>query len=173
MSHPVILTDAARRPEQAAAHLLTDISADVLHRMPGGRGNSIAWLIWHAARQMDVQTAQLTGGTTVWQKGGWAERTGIDRGPDDFGFGDRAEDVAALRVERPSDLLSYLSSCADALVEHIEALDAERLEEVVDESWEPPVTRGVRIVSIIDDAVSHCGQAAYVRGLLEDWSLGV
>ena len=41
------------------------------------------------------------------------------------------------------------------------------LDRVVDESWDPPVTLGVRLVSILNDDTQHVGQAAYVRGLLE------
>ena len=37
---------------------------------------------------------------------------------------------------------------------------------VVDRTWDPPVTLGVRLVSILDDDTQHAGQAAYVRGLL-------
>jgi len=36
---------------------------------------------------------------------------------------------------------------------------------VVDELYSPPVTLGVRLVSIVDDCLQHLGQAAYVRGL--------
>ena len=36
---------------------------------------------------------------------------------------------------------------------------------MVDEHWDPPVTAGVRLVSVIGDALQHLGQAAYVKGL--------
>ena len=42
----------------------------------------------------------------------------------------------------------------------------QQLDEVIDEAWEPPVTLGVRLVSIIDDASQHSGQAVYARRLL-------
>jgi len=41
------------------------------------------------------------------------------------------------------------------------------LDRVVDERWDPPVTLGVRLVSIIDDDVQHAGQAKYLKGLLQ------
>jgi hypothetical protein len=47
----------------------------------------------------------------------------------------------------------------------LEGLAAEDLDRVVDERWDPPVTLGVRLVSIADDSLQHAGQAAYVRGL--------
>ncbi len=37
---------------------------------------------------------------------------------------------------------------------------------VVDESWDPPVTLGVRLVSVISDDLQHVGQAAFVRGIV-------
>jgi hypothetical protein len=37
---------------------------------------------------------------------------------------------------------------------------------VVDRRWDPPVTLGVRLVSVVNDCAQHVGQAAYVRGLL-------
>jgi hypothetical protein len=37
----------------------------------------------------------------------------------------------------------------------------------VDERWDPPVSLGVRLVSVIADDLEHAGQAAYVRGMLE------
>jgi hypothetical protein len=36
----------------------------------------------------------------------------------------------------------------------------------VDQNWDPPVTMGVRLVSVADDSLQHAGQAANVRGLL-------
>jgi len=42
----------------------------------------------------------------------------------------------------------------------------EELDRIVDRRWRPPVTLGVRLVSVLDDSLQHIGQAAYVRGLL-------
>jgi hypothetical protein len=46
-----------------------------------------------------------------------------------------------------------------------EVTDAD-LDRIVDTRWTPPVTLGVRLVSVLDDDMQHSGQAAYVRGLL-------
>ena len=40
------------------------------------------------------------------------------------------------------------------------------LDRVVDRNWHPPVTYGVRLVSILADCLQHAGQAAYAKGLL-------
>lgn len=165
-----LLTDAARRPVDSAKAVLADISAETLHAMPGG-SNSIAWLVWHAARQQDAQISHLSGEAQVWEAG-WEERLGVARGADDIGFGDTPEEVAALRIVEPSELLAYLEAVVSAVVAYVIPLDAAALGEVVDHNWDPPVTRGVRVISTIDDAVAHVAQAAYARGVVEGWRVG-
>lgn len=167
-----VLIDAARRPVAAAGQVLRGISPETLHARPAGRGNSIAWLVWHAARQMDAQLAALSGADQVWSVGGWAARLGIPRGRQAVGFGDTAGDVAGLRVADPGLLLGYVRGVADVFIAYVAGLSAADLAVVVDTSWDPPVTRGVRLVSLIDDAVAHLGQAAYARGLVEEWTIG-
>ena len=49
---------------------------------------------------------------------------------------------------------------------YLATLDDDDLDRVVDTRWDPPVTVGVRLVSVIADDLQHVGQAAYVRGLL-------
>jgi len=41
------------------------------------------------------------------------------------------------------------------------------LDRVVDRRWDPPVTAGVRLVSVVADDLQHVGQAAYLRGLVQ------
>ncbi|MCC2594621.1 DinB family protein [Tessaracoccus sp. OS52] len=172
MDHIQILSDAARRPVESARAVLDGIGQETLHAMPGGRGNSVAWLIWHAARQQDAQLAHLKGSRQVWQDGGWATRLGVGRGDDEIGFGDGAAEVERLRIADPAELLAYLSDVVEAAVDYIAGLTPAQLSEVVDTSWDPPVTRGVRIISTIDDAVAHVAQAAYARGIVEGWRVG-
>jgi hypothetical protein len=79
MDHRDILIDAARRPVDSARQVLEGIGADTLNRTPDGEHSSIAWLIWHAARQQDAQVADMSGADQVWQAQGWAQRFGMDR----------------------------------------------------------------------------------------------
>ena len=55
----------------------------------------------------------------------------------------------------------------DRTLDYLRGLAEGDLDRVVDEGWDPPVTLGVRLVSIVGDSLQHAGQAAYVRGLLE------
>jgi hypothetical protein len=45
-------------------------------------------------------------------------------------------------------------------------VESDDLDRVVDRRWDPPVTMGVRLVSVIGDDYQHVGQDHYVRGLL-------
>ena len=38
---------------------------------------------------------------------------------------------------------------------------------IVDRSWDPPVSLGVRLVSVVADDLQHAGQAAFVRGVAQ------
>ena len=64
------------------------------------------------------------------------------------------------------ELLSeYHEAVIDQSLGYVRGLDAQALDRIVDKRWDPPVTLGVRLVSIVDDCVQHGGQAAYVKGL--------
>jgi hypothetical protein len=171
MTPQELLEDAARRPCEVAGHVLDGIDHDVLHTMPGGTANSVAWLVWHAARQQDAQVAELAGTEQVWAAAGWAGRFGFDLPDGSTGFGHGPADVARVRVSSPELLRDYLDAVVERTAGYVRGLTDAQLDDVVDRAWDPPVTRGVRLVSTVDDAAQHLGQAAYLRGLLEEgWS---
>lgn len=166
-----LLIDAARRAPENAATVLDGLSPTAAHARPGGTQNPIAWLIWHAARQQDFQVAQLSGGTQVWTQADWSARTGIDRDAETIGFGDSAEQVEKFHTENLAALAEYLTATVEATVSYVNSLDDAALETVIDRSWDPPVTRGTRLVSTIEDTAQHLGQAAYARSLVQpDWT---
>ena len=63
-------------------------------------------------------------------------------------------------------LTDYLRAVHEATTAYLAGLTPEDLDRIVDERWDPPVTLGVRLVSVVSDDLQHAGQAAYVRGLL-------
>jgi Protein of unknown function (DUF664) len=64
--------------------------------------------------------------------------------------------------------MGYLDAVDKRTRAALEQLTPAELDRIVDQSWEPPVTLGVRLVSIADDCLQHVGQAAFARGLLFD-----
>lgn len=159
-----ILEDLARRPLDAAERLRPSLTPELVNAHPD-HDNSIAWLLWHAARQMDEQTSDLSGAETVWTAQGFEERFGLDLAPHELGYGHTPEQARAIRVDDPGLLVDHLSAVVEAHIAYLGTLDDEALSDVVDERWDPPVTRGVRLVSIADDAIAHVSQAAYVAGM--------
>ena len=130
--------------------------------------NTIAWLVWHAARVQDHHVAELLASDQVWVHDGWAAKFGLDADPTNTGYGHTAEQVLQVRPERPEALLEYLDAVYARTKPFLAALTPGDLDRVVDRRWDPPVTLGVRLVSIADDGLQHVGQAAYPRGLLVD-----
>lgn len=160
-----ILTDLAQRPVDAAKRLPT-LTAEQLNTHPGDHPNSIAWLLWHSGREVDVQLSDLTGDESMWER--FRERFGLGDLGDSFGYGHTPEQAAEIKVEDQQLLVDYLEATLTALGRYVSELSEADLDEVIDESWTPPVTRGVRLVSIIDDAAVHVGQAAYAAGSLTE-----
>ena len=133
---------------------------------PGPDANPIGWLVWHLARVQDHHVAGLLGTEQFWVSGDWARRCGLEPDPSNIGYGHSVEEVRAVRPEGPGVLLDYLAVVQARTTEMIEGLAPDDLDRVVDRRWDPPVTLGVRVVSVADDCLQHLGQAAYARGLL-------
>jgi len=163
-----VLSDAALRPLQAATALRDRLNPRILNAHPGGHPNSIAWLLWHIGREIDVQVADLTGGEQVWIRSGFADRLGLGDVGDDLGYGHTSHEAAAIKIDDAQALVSYVEAATEALVHYINSLSEDELDHIIDQDWNPPVTRGIRIVSIIDDAAQHIGQAAYALHIAEE-----
>ena len=160
-----ILGDGFTRVAQSLPRTVQDLSpADLLWR-PGEKANPIAWLLWHIGRGTDAQVADLGQRPEVWTEEGWAQRFGLPFPTEASGYGQSAEEVGRFNVNDPDLLLGYCAAAYARAQETLATEDDERLDRVVDTSWNPPVTAGVRWFSILHDATQHLGQAMYVRGL--------
>jgi hypothetical protein len=161
-----LLLELYGRIPPLARNAVSGLDPDQLTTPPAAGANPIAWLVWHLARIQDHHTAQLLEVEQLWVGGDWARRFGLDPDPSNTGFGHTPADVARVRPERPDVLLEYLDAVDGRTRSMLGGLAAADLDRIVDRRWDPPVTMGVRLVSIADDSLQHLGQAAYVRGLL-------
>lgn len=160
-----LLSDAFGRVDEDTRRVVKGLTTDQLGHRPNGTGNSIAWLIWHLARIIDHQVSELAGVKQSWMADGWVERFHLDLAPESTGYGHTSEEVDAVRAE--GGLLSaYTAAVIAHTTRYLHTLTEADYDRVIDDSWDPPVTLGVRLVSIINDATQHLGQAAYVRGIL-------
>jgi hypothetical protein len=164
-SAPLLLEFYGRIPPLAAA-AVKGLDRDQLCRAPEPGANTIGWLVWHLARVQDHHVSELLETEQIWVEGDWAGRCGLEPDPSNTGYGHSAEEVRAVQPESADVLLGYLRAVDARTRTMLESLAPGDLDRVVDERWDPPVTLGVRLVSIADDSLQHVGQAAYVRGLL-------
>ena len=161
-----VLVDAFGRIREVVHGAVADLSPDELAFRVDGDANSIAWLVWHLTRIQDDHVADAAQAAQVWTSGGWVQRFGLPLDPSDTGYGHSGEDVAAVRVTSGELLTGYHDAVHARTVAYVEGLDDSDLPRIVDEGWDPPVSLGVRLVSVISDDLQHAGQAAFVRGVV-------
>ncbi len=166
MDTGALLSDAVGRVGEGVHEVLDGLSDAHLVDRLDGRTNSIAWLVWHIARVQDDHVAGVAETEQRWVADGWAERFALDLPVSDHGYGHTDEQVG-LVVAPAATLAGYYDAVEATTKAYVSQLSASDLDEVVDTRWDPPVTLGVRLVSVIDDGARHVGQAAFLRGVLE------
>ena len=163
MTSAELLTDAFGRVQETVHEAVDGLSAAQLAARLDDDANSIAWLCWHLARVQDDHVADAFGVEQVWP--GFIERFGLPFRPGATGYGHSSAQVDLVRVS--ADLLTgYHDAVHEQTVALVAGLTDADLARVVDERWDPPVTLGVRLVSVISDGLQHAGQAVFVRGIL-------
>lgn len=165
MTGPDLLADGFSRIREAALGVLDGLDDAALEYRVDADANSICWLIWHLTRVQDDHIAGAVGVEQVWTAGGWDKRFALPLDNGDIGYGHSADQVAVVRA--PTELLAdYLEATHEQTVEILSGLTDADMDRIIDERWDPPVTLGVRLVSVLADDLEHVGQAAYVRGLI-------
>ncbi|MER6694259.1 mycothiol transferase [Streptomyces minutiscleroticus] len=161
-----VLVEAYGRIKEEVHAVVDGLTADDLNARVGGGANSISWLVWHLTRVQDDHVADAFGLDQVWPAQGWADRFKLDLPHEDTGYGHSSEQVGKVRVDSGDLLLGYYDAVHDQTLACLHGVDDAALDRVVDENWDPPVTLGVRLASVLSDDLQHVGQAAFVRGLV-------
>ncbi|MCT9075862.1 mycothiol transferase [Streptomyces fulvoviolaceus] len=162
-----ILIDAYTRIQEEVHAAVEGLGPDDLNHRPGADANSISWLVWHLTRVQDDHVADAFGLDQVWLTQDWEKRFALDLPGRDTGYGHSSAQVAKVRVDSAELLTGYYDAVHAQTLGALRDLAAEDLERIVDENWDPPVSLGVRLVSVLSDDLEHVGQAAYIRGLLQ------
>ncbi len=161
-----LLIDSLDRVHDLVPGILEGLSDDDLAWRPDPEANTIAWLIWHLTRIEDDHVCDAAGQEQAWTADGWAERFALPFPASAHGYGQTAAEVGQVRVG--GDLLAgYLAAVGERTRAYVATLAPDDLDRVVDTHWDPPVTLGVRLVSVVNEVNQHVGQAAYLRGLLD------
>jgi uncharacterized damage-inducible protein DinB len=159
-----MLIDGFDRVGDVVHSVLSGLSDAQLRFRPEPTANSIAWLVWHLSRIQDDHIADVAGQAQVWSLG-WYEKFKLPFDQFATGYGQSAHEVAQVRVG--ADLLGeYFDAVQEVTRVYLVGLKASDYDTVVDIHWTPPVTLGVRLMSILSDDLQHAGQAAYIKGML-------
>ena len=161
-----LLADGFSRVHGVVHEVVDGLSADQLAYRPQPTANSIGWLIWHLTRVQDDHVSDVAGTEQAWLADGWADRFGLPFDDGATGWSHAAEEVGAFRVADGGLLTGYHDAVYARTLGFVGTLTERDLDRIVDTRWDPPVTLGVRLVSVIDDDAQHAGQAAYLRGLI-------
>jgi uncharacterized damage-inducible protein DinB len=169
VNESALLIETFDRLPDLVRSVVRGLSPEQLRWAPGKGANSIGWLVWHLTRIQDDHLAGVTGDEQVWASSEWAPRFGLSGSAarvDNTGYGHSAHQMQSVQPESGKALVEYYDAVHARTRDFLSKLTADRLDEIVDENWDPPVTLGVRLVSVASDDLQHVGQAAYVRGLL-------
>jgi Protein of unknown function (DUF664) len=166
MDHTDLLVDAFGRIQESVHAAVDDLSAEQLAYQVDDDTNTISWLVWHLTRIIDDHVADVADIDQTWHVDGWAERFGLPFPRSDTGYGHTRHQVAAVRVDSPELLTGYHDAVHRQVLGFVRRVSQSDLDRIVDERWNPPVSLGVRLISVIDDGMQHAGQAAFVRGLV-------
>ena len=166
MTTAELLVDTFGRIRETVQETVNGLTVDQLAFRADPDANSIAWLVWHLTRIQDDHLAAAFGTEQVWIADKWVGRFGLPFAPEAHGYGHTTEDVGNVRVAAGL-LTGYHDAVHARSVELLQTVSDADLDRVVDDRWDPPVTLGVRLVSVIADALQHVGQAAFIRGLEE------
>jgi Protein of unknown function (DUF664) len=161
-----LLRDAFSRLPEIVHAAVDGVPDDDLAVRLDADANPIGWLVWHLARVQDDHVAAAFGSDELWEADGWRERFALPQEVAGIGYGHSRAQVSAVRATAEV-LTGYYDAVHARTVQLVSTVTADDLDRVVDRQWDPPVTLGVRLVSVLQDVLEHAGQAAFVRGVLE------
>ena len=126
--------------------------------------NSIVWLVWHMAKVEDGWiNNSIAGGESVWDSGGWADKTGIS--VEGSGYGQTADEVRAMPAVPVNALVEYFDAVRAASFKVIDGISDEDLSKIL--------TRGNRSVTwswilghVLAEEAQHLGQIGFIRGMV-------
>lgn len=159
-----ILLDAFGRIGGGVARTLQGARQEQLDYRPDPDANPVGWLVWHLTRVMDDHVSEIADREQVWTADGWARRFDLPLDDAETGYGHTREQVAQVRASAEL-LLSYHEAVQEQCAAYLRGIEADELDRIIDPRWDPPVSVGVRLVSVVADALQHLGQADYVMGL--------
>ncbi|MBI4495743.1 MAG: DinB family protein [Deltaproteobacteria bacterium] len=137
-----------------------------LHFRPLGKGNHIAFTIWHCVRTEDLaMNSFLQKRPPLWKEEGWDKKFGLE--PEAQGTGMTAEQAAAVRIVSLDEFIVYMRNVFRATEAYLEGLREEDLERVSEYPYFGKRSLAQMIGGVLlFHGSGHLGEIWYVKGLL-------
>ena len=161
-----LLTDAFGRVHERLPAAVDGLTPEELRWRVDPDANPVGWIAWHLTRVQDDHMATIGDVAQVWDRG-WAERFALPYERFSIGYGQSSDEVGGFEVEDAALLTGYHDEVHAQSLRIVAGLTDPDLDRVVDESWDPPVTVAVRLVSVVNEIAQHTGQVSYLRGVLD------
>jgi uncharacterized damage-inducible protein DinB len=142
-----------------------DLTNEQLHFRPLGKGNSIAFMLWHTARTEDlVVNFLLRKKPPVWNAEGWDKKFGMD--PRAQGTGMTAEQAASIRIPNLQDFLKYMANVFQTSEAYLDVVQEADLEQVQEYQFLGKQS-GYQVIGgvVLQHGSGHLGEIWYVKGL--------
>jgi uncharacterized damage-inducible protein DinB len=142
-----------------------DLTNEQLHFRPLGKGNSIAFMLWHTVRTEDsVVNFLLQKKRPVWNAEGWDKKFGMD--PRAQGTGMTAEQAASIRISNLQDFLKYMANVFQASEAYLDVVKEADLEQVQEYQFLGKQS-GYQVIGgvVLQHGSEHLGEIWYVKGL--------
>ena len=148
---------------------LAGLDDATLARQVNGQTNSIAWLMYHMNRVVDVFIkTRLQSKTQLWVSDGWHQKFGMEKQVKVMG---RSEEEIVAWVAPPLEAQwGYSEAVRAAARDYINSLSAEDLDRRVTfppEAQTQDHSVATALGQLVWDNVAHGGQIAYLRGLYD------
>ena len=159
------LTKMLKANRSMVRKALDGLSDEEVAKRPNSECNSMAWLLWHIARVEDSLVSAMDGSGELWADG-WAEKCGISAETEGMGFGHKAEDLESFSVGSVEALKEYFGRTEKKVADYLASLSPEDLDKQVPAVMgEGTVALARHVQILVNEALVHGGQIAYLRGL--------
>jgi hypothetical protein len=142
-----------------------DLTDEQLHFRPLGKGNSIAFALWHTVRTEDmVVNFLLQKKPPVWNAEEWDKKFGMD--PRAQGTGMTAEQAASIRIASLGEFLKYMENVFRASEAYLDIVKEADLEPVQEYQFLGK-RNGYQVIGgvVLQHGSGHLGEIWYVKGL--------
>ena len=153
MKETQLTIETLQRAQERFEETLAQMSIAEANTMPEPLIKSVTWLIWHTAREIDLQISALADQEPLWLAD-WTKRFALDLPDDTEDWRHTPEEAAKVIVNQKELLVDYLSASVELAVNYLQSIDETSLSEVIDENWTPAVTRQARLVPPSDGTPS-------------------